>query len=177
MADIIWMVGITMFCMMSFAMLMIATINGIELMKKALRYSKAISLESIKLRDDAIGNFRVCLSPTEHTLFLYWMTSKDADPLKETFDRFYLTKEERENFYYRMLEYREIRSRIRELEREWELDTYGKLLSYNERHNIVDRWMGVIYDFDIEDIEKINKKCAKGYGSFVTGYNELAVAA
>ena len=28
-----------------------------------------------------------------------------------------------------------------------------------------------------EDIEKINKKCAKGYGSFVTGYNELAVAA
>lgn len=177
MANIIWMIGITMFCMVLFAILTIATINAIELLRKAMRYSRATSIESIKMRDDAIGNFRVWLSPTEHTLFLYWMTSKDVDPLKETFDRFYLTKEEREKFYYRMLEYREIRSRIRELEREWELDTYGKLLSYNERHNIVDRWMGVIYDFTIEDINKINKKCAKGYGSFVTGYNELAVAA
>ena len=177
MADIIWIIGIAMFCMVSFAILTIAMINFIEMLKKALLHSKATSLESIKMRDDAIGNFRVCLSPTEHTLFLYWMTSKDVDPLRETFDRFYLTKKERENFYYRMLEYREIHSRIRELEREWELDTYGKLLSYNERNNIVDRWMGVIYDFTIDDILKINKKCATGYGSFVTGYNELAVAA
>ena len=177
MVNIIWMVSITVFVMISFAMLTITTINGIKLLKKVVLYNKATSLESIKMRDDAIGNFRVWLSPTEHTLFLYWMTSKDVDPLRETFDKFYLTKEEREHFYYRMLEYREIHSRIRELEREWELDTYGKLLSYNERHNIVDRWMGVIYDFTVEDINKINKKCATGYGSFVTGYNELAVAA
>lgn len=162
MFNVITVVFYTLFLIVCAVGLVSCGVFTYRIYKSNKKFKYMTSLDEMKERDDATGNFRVRLTPAEHTMLSYWISlDNDKKSIHKVVEKFYLSPDEERRFIEILFQYKEVRLRIFDMEIEWECDRYGEKLYYDDRRNIVDQWMSLIYDFNIDEIDSITRHCAR----------------